>query len=528
MTEKNQEERRRPKPKAVVGRDELNLIEIPFSLPTKKNRQSTKQDRISVVKRTWSESSKERYLTISGSAEFGMPTTWAEDVYIAAQELTYRNDFTNREVHATKQDFLELMGWHDNGQYRRRLVTSFSELTGVTIYTNGFWNHAEKKHLKAAERGFGIIDDFTFYDDEEHKRKGRGDQLALPLSYFRWNQVVFDSFRAGYIRRLDTPLYYSLNLPLSKTMFRIAGKVTYQERVFECDLLHFAFNRLLMSTNYRQPSRVAQKLKPALAELAAKAKAFFIEVVKSKGTFSGYKVVIRATGRHQSARKSVDGVQEQGSAKAASERENEAPTGTPDADQSASRDEQRLLKLLSDRGVKGRTSKELVAKHPNRIQRQVAVYDWIQKKEPHRIDGDGQGFLVASIRDDYTPPPAFITADLAEKEADKREAQQILLAEYEQDVEKLLGWLKDWEQLPLEKRINFQMLDQWIRDFRRRSKRNPMDKEHEQQVARMVKNLLPPMKMRAQKISALQGTYQARAAEQGMELHLPAPEGVRA
>ena len=168
------------------------------------------------------------------------------------------------------------------------------------------------------------------------------------------------------------------------------------------------------------------------------------------------------------------GVQEQGSAKAASERENEAPTGTPDADQSASRDEQRLLKLLSDRGVKGRTAKELVAKHPNRIQRQVAVYDWIQKKEPHRIDGDGQGFLVASIRDDYTPPPAFITADdLAEKEADKREAQQILLAEYEQDVEKLLGWLKDWEQFPPEKRINFQMLDQWIRDFRRRSKRNP-------------------------------------------------------
>ena len=178
--------------------------------------------------------------------------------------------------------------------------------------------------------------------------------------------------------------------------------------------------------------------------------------------------------------------------------------------------------------MKGRTPKELVAKHPNRIQRQVAVYDWIQKKEPHRIDGDGQGFLVASIRDDYTPPPAFITADLAEKEADKREAQQILLAEYEQDVEKLLGWLKDWEQLPPEKRIDFQMLDQWIRDFRRRSKRNPMDKEHEQQVARMVKNLLPPMKMRAQEISALQGTYQARAAEQGMELHLPAPEGVRA
>ena len=89
------------------------------------------------------------------------------------------------------------------------------------------------------------------------------------------------------------------------------------------------------------------------------------------------------------------------------------------------------------------------------------------------------------------------------------------MAEYEQDVEKLLGWLKDWEQLPPEKRINFQMLDQWIRDFRRRSKRNPTDKEHEQQVARMVKNLLPPMKMRAQEISALQGTYQARAADRG-------------
>ena len=280
-------------PKAMIGRDELNLIEVPFALPNKKNKKPGTQERITTVKREWVENNKRKYYTVTGSSEHGLPTTYAAEVYIAALELTYRQKFKSREVHATKQDFLELMGWHDNGQYRARLIRAFQELSGTKIYTNTFWDHSKGERLKSAEVGFGLIDDFRFFDTAEHKRKVHDGEKAPAESYFRWNEVLFQSFTAGFIRRLDTRTYFSISLPIAKTLYRIAGKVTHKNRSFEADLKHFAFDRLLMSDNYKQPSKIIQKIKPSLEELREKAPEFEIKIVKSKTTKSKHKITIR-------------------------------------------------------------------------------------------------------------------------------------------------------------------------------------------------------------------------------------------
>lgn len=278
-------------PKALVGRDELNLIEVPFSLPNKKNKIPGTQDLITSIAREWVEKGKRKFFTVTGSAVYGLPTTYAAEVYIAALELTYQQKFQSRQVHATKQDFLELMGWHDNGQYRARLIRAFKELSGTKIYTNTFWDHSKKERLKSAERGFGLIDDFEFLDTE--KRKVINGEKLPAESYFRWNEVLFESFTAGFIRRLDTRTYFSISLPIAKTLFRIAGKVTHKNQSYEADLKHFAFDRLLMSDNYKQPSKIIQKIKPSLKELEEKAPEFEIKIVKSKTTKSKYKITIR-------------------------------------------------------------------------------------------------------------------------------------------------------------------------------------------------------------------------------------------
>ena len=64
------------------------------------------------------------------------------------------------------------------------------------------------------------------------------------LSSFTWNEMVFRSFQAGFLKKLDLDFYRSLKLATAKRMYRFldkrfhfSGRLRFSLPVFACEHL---------------------------------------------------------------------------------------------------------------------------------------------------------------------------------------------------------------------------------------------------------------------------------------------------
>ena len=98
-------------------------------------------------------------------------------------------------------------------------------------------------------------------------RRGAGREGdPLPLSSFRWNEVIFRSFQSGNLKQLDLEFYLKLRLPTTKRMFRFLDKRFYRRDRLDFDLKTLACEHIGMSRSYK-PTELKRRLRPALEEL---------------------------------------------------------------------------------------------------------------------------------------------------------------------------------------------------------------------------------------------------------------------
>ncbi len=232
----------------------MNLIEFPLSGITPRYLDGRKTVVFSDT--VWDRDRRQRVpreLAISGSDRYGLPTARDEDVLLACIQLTSRVDFRSREVQFSRYELLKLLGWTDEGRNYQRLAISLRRWKGVTVYSNrAFYDHARKSWVN---RDFGIFDNLYLY---ERERSPSGS--ALPHSSLVWNEVLFDSFQSGYIKRLDWNLYCSLQDPVAKRLYRLLDKRFYRQTELVFDLHDLAVRKVRLSDK----SNTAQ-LKRALA-----------------------------------------------------------------------------------------------------------------------------------------------------------------------------------------------------------------------------------------------------------------------
>ena len=150
------------------------------------------------------------------------------------------------------------------------------------MYENAWWDNTAKSWV---DENFHVLDNVTLYDRERRKRAGGkpgkpGAKAAtgrrpkktgaegdpLPLSSFRWNEVIFESFQSGNLKQLDLEFYLRLRLPTTKRMFRFLDKRFYRRARLDFDLRTLACEHIGMSRSYA-PTELKRRLRPALEEL---------------------------------------------------------------------------------------------------------------------------------------------------------------------------------------------------------------------------------------------------------------------
>lgn len=246
------------------GRDEMNLVEFPFATL------SDRADGVQVLEFQVTDSDRtsglpvERKLSVTGDPKYGLPTAKDEEVYLGLLQLTkYHTDFKSPDVHFTRHELIRLLGWPNNDWAYERIATAFARLTGVRLFYQNAWRDNANKVFKD-RGGFGILDSYTIRD----ARKGGGPLEDLH-SEFRWNNVLFESFQAGYLKRLDFETVRDLGTK-AKRLYRYLDKhfnpPKYARLVF--DLRTLACERLGFSRDY-DAVQIRRALQPAVEELEA-------------------------------------------------------------------------------------------------------------------------------------------------------------------------------------------------------------------------------------------------------------------
>jgi plasmid replication initiation protein len=241
-----------------VGRDEMNLAEFPIAVLTETRPQGTNMLQFKGTNGT---------LTVIGSEAYGLPTAVDADVIIGLLQLTkVRTDFVDRRVGFTRHELLGLLGWPDRGRYYQRLEESLDRWTTVTLkYDNIWWNNKTKHRVSAC---FHILSNVVISERPGRRRGQTGRQQGLPLSYFTWDEIFFESCQAGNLKCLDLDTYFSLKSAVSKQLYRFLDKRFYLRRDWTFDLHELAFEHIGLSRNYTA-AKLKEKLRPALEELEA-------------------------------------------------------------------------------------------------------------------------------------------------------------------------------------------------------------------------------------------------------------------
>src|SRR4028118_25681 len=201
-----------------------------------------------------------RKLTVTGSDAYGLPTAVDDEVLVALLQLTKLDGFRDPKVHLSRYELLRILGWKDVGKNYQRIEEALNRGMGVALYyEKAWWDNDAKAWVDAK---FHILDNVQILAKAERERLRRRGQFDLFNSWFKWNEVVFKSFRADNLKRLDLDTYFRLKSSTAKRMFRFLDKRFYHRGRWEFDLSEFAFQHVGLSKNYSN-SALKRKLLPA-------------------------------------------------------------------------------------------------------------------------------------------------------------------------------------------------------------------------------------------------------------------------
>jgi hypothetical protein len=251
-----------------TGKDELNLIEHPFASMWDKEANDA------VIHYEWEARHPvtgkmvQASWRVEGSPTMGLPKPSDERVYLVLLELTREAHFQNQIINFTRYDLVQRLGWADTERSYKMLYAAFERLKAVSITArNAFWEPRVKSFRNV---GFSIIDNFDIINEKPGRKPKNQDQVELPVSYFRWNDVMFQSFQAGYMRTLDLGLALSLKGDIALRLYRYLDKKAYDGRSrFEIELGSLCERHLGMRPA-RFPSKHKERLKGAHEELMAR------------------------------------------------------------------------------------------------------------------------------------------------------------------------------------------------------------------------------------------------------------------
>jgi hypothetical protein len=243
-------------PYKKVSRDEMNLAEFPLAMLSTRGNPKIKTLEFKDVVKGKNGELLNRHWIITGADKFGLPTASDDEVLLGLLKLTVDEGMEDRKVYFTRYELLRILRWTTEGRSYSRLQKALDRLSGVRIKaSNAFYDNDNKLYNT---KNFGIVDAYEINDGRDPDSKS---------SFFIWSEVLFKSFQAGFIKKLDLDFYLDLKSAVSKRLYRYLDKHFWYKSRVQLNLFTLSHEKVGISRNYRFASSLRQQLDPALEEL---------------------------------------------------------------------------------------------------------------------------------------------------------------------------------------------------------------------------------------------------------------------
>jgi hypothetical protein len=241
----------------ISGKDEMNLAEFPIGkLGVRDNRETLTYEGWLTNKA--GRRFKQKWV-VSGSKEYGLPHELGNRILVAF--ITLAADQQTKKVPFVDHQILKLLRLSRGKANYKHLERNLLQLAGLTIYSEqAFWDNEQKRHI-TTKRAFHIFEDVwlsSWTDEGSRGPKGHG--------YVVFNDVFWRSIESGYLKTLNMELYLgTLKSSIARQLYRCLDKLMRYRTQFEIDVFDLA-GRIGLK-QYEYPSKVKEKLQPALKEL---------------------------------------------------------------------------------------------------------------------------------------------------------------------------------------------------------------------------------------------------------------------
>jgi hypothetical protein len=224
----------------------------------------------------------EQSWTVRAAIGRGLPGRFDQDVYVALLQLIDKRGLpADGWLSFSVYELVELMGRGHSGRDYRQVRDSLMRLSATTIEShNAFYHGGKKRYISDS---FSLLSEIKL-SEYEGPEGGRADRNAVLLSNY-----FLESYRANYLKNIDSRFYWSLSSPIAKRLYRLIDKKRNGRRVWEAEL--FSLRKRIPLSNYKYASKIKEKLAPAHAELIAQD---FLEEVSyrkgSRGEYAAYRI----------------------------------------------------------------------------------------------------------------------------------------------------------------------------------------------------------------------------------------------
>lgn len=371
-------------PGREIYRDELNFAEFPLaSLSTSLPKGQKTLEFTDEIFDKSANKRVQRKLTITASDKYGLPTAMDDEVILGLIQLTGKSDFADRRVFFTRYELLKLLDWPDTTRNYHRLEQSLNRWLGVTLYyEKAWWSKDEQSWVN---EGFHILDHVQVLDQERQRRSSKRESEEAGKSSFVWNEIVFGSFKSGYLKQIDFEFYKNLESAVSKRIYRFLDKRFYHRQRLEFDLRTFSCEHIGLSKNYHT-GELKRVLTPAILELENLG---YIETASSDDRFvrkgRGEWSIVFARASKPAARL---------------------------------RETSPLVQALIDRGLSPASARRIVAQTQSaKVEEKIALVDWLAARNDPRVRKNRAGFLYRAITEDFPLPEDYLGAERAKAKA---------------------------------------------------------------------------------------------------------------
>lgn len=372
----------------LLTKDELNLAEFPFSLPTHRHPKGKDVIHITIPGTDPKGRPIVREWIARGSADLGLPLATDEEVLLGLFHLWQKEGFKERHIWFTQHRLFTVLGWSPGAQSYARLEQALDRLLGLSIKSNQtFWDKGKMCHVID---GFGLVDSYRLW-----KRKDQ-DTLTPFLSRVTFSESIYGSIMAGYMKTLDLNFYLALRFPLSRKLYRFLDKRAYKKHIVEMKL-HDLADRLAM-TDSAYPSVIKNHLKAPHQELIDDG---FLESVhyeeKNDDAWIRYAVVPKQRRRI---------------------------VGLPSLKPSRTRiTPNPLIKELTDRGVTHQVAADLVERFgESRVAEQIEAFDHLRRQNSPQLAKNPPGYLRCAIEEGFAMPTGYVSKAARERKLQEQEA----------------------------------------------------------------------------------------------------------